>query len=353
MIVELYVLNDEYEAVAIIDNYNSLIWVKRYCNCGDFELCIPAHDELLNYLKPDYFLIREDDDTVMVIEKMHIKTDVEDGDFFIVSGRSFESVLLRRIVLSQKIIQTTSFIAGMQDLVTFCTTTEHLGPHDTEYRNIPGLTVDTSFDLTTNLNTQFTGDTLLAAIIAICSPLQIGFKITLSGSTLTLSFYQGQEVDVTFSPEFDNLVNSDYYFDTTNYATAAFAYGEGEGSSRARAGYNSHGRWGGLKRRELYVDARDISSNNGEIPWLEYLDMLTERGKQKLFIEHDITQSFEAEIEPNITYRYKEDYNLGDIVTVTNEYGVTAKPRIVEIIESWDETGYKVVPTFEELEVES
>ena len=29
------------------------------------------------------------------------------------------------------------------------------------------------------------------------------------------------------------------------------------------------------------------------------------------------------------------------------EYGITAYPRIIEVIESEDETGYKVVPTFE------
>ena len=68
--------------------------------------------------------------------------------------------------------------------------------------------------------------------------------------------------------------------------------------------------------------------------------------------EYSITKVFEAEIEPRTTFKYKDDYDLGDIVEVTTEYGVTAHPRIVEIIESWNETGYSVIPTLEELEVE-
>ena len=102
----------------------------------------------------------------------------------------------------------------------------------------------------------------------------------------------------------------------------------------------------GLSLRELYVDAKDIDSSDGNV----YLQMLVERGRQKL-AQHDIAESFEAEVEPLTTFQYKRDYNLGDIVSVTNEYGVTAKPRIVEIIESWDDTGYTMIPTFDSLEI--
>ena len=105
----------------------------------------------------------------------------------------------------------------------------------------------------------------------------------------------------------------------------------------------------GLELREMFVDARDMSSNNGDISAGDYMLMLSERGMEKL-MQRDVTQSFEAEIAPQMTYHYKTDYNLGDIVTVTNEYGVTATPRIVEIIECWDDTGYKAIPTFDSLQ---
>ena len=51
-------------------------------------------------------------------------------------------------------------------------------------------------------------------------------------------------------------------------------------------------------------------------------------------------------------YKYKTDYNVGDIVTVENEYRITAETRIIEMIESWSaDKMYTAIPTFENWEV--
>lgn len=337
--MNVYVLNRSFEPVAVIDCYKSLIWTKRYYTCGDFELYVPADESLLQYFQPDYFLTRDDDDSVMVIERLEIQTDVENGDYYIVSGRSLESVLARRIVGSQTIINNADVVQGLKELVT-------------EWTNgFPNFVIDDSLTYAQYLRTQITGDVLLDAVSSICTRFGIGLKMTLSGTTMTLSFYEGSEVDVIFSPEFDNLTNSKYVFDITNYANFAKVMGEGTGLNRLAVIINRTTPGAtGLARREIYVDARDISRNDGAISTTDYLPMLIERGWEKL-AEHEVTKTFEAEIEPQTSFVYKVDYNLGDIVTVTNEYGVTAKPRIVEIVESWDDTGYTAIPTFDSLEI--
>lgn len=350
--MDVYVLDSNFEQVAVIDSFKSLIWTKRYYTCGDFELFIPSDESLLQYLQPDNFLIRDDDDSVMIIEKLEIQTDAESGDFFIVSGRSLESIFYRRIFNRQFTLDHTgSLIGAIYSMVTECTTV-HSGSGT--YRQIPNLTLDMSSQYDGTMYVQFTGTTLLDAIISVCQPREIGFKMTISGESMVLSLYKGSEVNVTFSPEFDNLINSKYVFDKTTFANEAYVAGEGEGSSRMWLNIVTTtlaNRPSGLALRELFVDARDLSSNNGEISVSDYDKMMSARGHEKL-AEHEVTQSFEAEIEPQMTFEYKTDYNLGDVVTVTNEYGVTAKPRIVEIIESWDDTGYTVVPTFDALEVQ-
>lgn len=342
--MDLYILDSEFNPVAIVDNYISIIWVTRYYTCGDFELYISADDSLFNFLKPDYFIARDDDSSIMVIEKLEIKTDIEKGNFFIVSGRSLESVLARRVITTQTIINTTNPISGIKSLIESCTNSTR--------RAIPGLVIDASLSINEELTVQFTGGTLLDAITSICTRFSVGSKMTLSGKNIRLSFYQGDEVDVIFSAEFDNLINSDYIFDYTNYANFAHVAGEGEGKNRRGIGVTKK-REAGLAHREIYVDARDISSNDGDVSDDDYVKMLQERGMEKLEKEHSITKSFEAEVNPSGTYKYKIDYNLGDIITITNEYGISAHPRIVEIIENWDKTGYKVVPTFEEMEPET
>ena len=328
--------------IAVIDSFKSLIWTKRYYQTGDFELYISADKSLLPYLKKDNFITRDDDDSIMIIDGIRIATDAENGDFFIVTGSSAESVLKRRVfdkpfsisysgALNQVIQRMLNYFTGDRSLFVL------IAP----YPRIDNYVI-----------AQFTGVSLFDAIMSVLQPLGISFKLVMNSSIniMQIQLYQGGEVNVEFSPDFDNLINSNYITDYTNFANYAYIAGEGEGDQRRVLGMkNAATEPTGYSRREVYVDARDISSNGGEIPDNEYEEMLNHRGQEKFAEDYSLVESFDAEINPNNPFEYKTDYNLGDIVTITNEYGITSKPRIVEIIESWDETGYNVVPTFENL----
>lgn len=65
--------------------------------------------------------------------------------------------------------------------------------------------------------------------------------------------------------------------------------------------------------------------------------------------EYISVTSFAGEIITGISYTYKKDYNLGDIVTILNEYGISMNARITEVLENQDESGYKMEPTFENI----
>ncbi len=60
--------------------------------------------------------------------------------------------------------------------------------------------------------------------------------------------------------------------------------------------------------------------------------------------------TFEGSVIPRMTFNYKIDYNLGDIVTIRNEYGIEKAVRITEVIEVSDENGYSIEPKFENFE---
>ena len=70
------------------------------------------------------------------------------------------------------------------------------------------------------------------------------------------------------------------------------------------------------------------------------------RGYEEIAAYGAVT-SFEGSIIPDMTFVYKQDYFLGDIVTITNQFGLTAQARIVEVVEVNDDTGYNVEPKFE------
>ena len=78
---------------------------------------------------------------------------------------------------------------------------------------------------------------------------------------------------------------------------------------------------------------------------LVYDVYLLNRGVEKIS-EHGRVVTFDGAVIPDVTFTYKTDYNLGDIVTVENQFGITADARIVEVVEVLDENGYSIEPTF-------
>lgn len=92
------------------------------------------------------------------------------------------------------------------------------------------------------------------------------------------------------------------------------------------------------------------SNDTVELWAIIYEVYLLNRGYEKL-AEYGATTLFEGTVQPDVTFIYKQDYFLGDLVTVKNEYGITATARIVEVIEVNDDKGYSIQPKFEYMEV--
>jgi hypothetical protein len=286
----------------------------------------------------------------MIIEHIEITTDVESGNFLCISGRSIESYLTRRIVANQTIINDT-VENGIRRLID----ENAINPHSSS-RIIPNLVLGETQGFTDTLRMQITHDNLYESIVSLCQSYGYGFKITFENGQLAFSLYKGRDHSysqninpyVVFSPEFDNLINSHYVTDKQDYKNYAYVYGEGEGTGRSlrTVFLGDITAISGLKLYELYVDAKDLTTNDGKIGTQEYGEMLYTRGIEKLN-ECTVTTAFEGEVNSNLSYQYKKDYNLGDIVQVTNEYGITTKARITEIIESESDSGTELVPTFE------
>lgn len=208
------------------------------------------------------------------------------------------------------------------------------------------------------ISAQYTGDGLMAVIEEICTAYGLGFRAVADGLeriTPAIELFEGMDRSerqsknsiVEFSAEYENLLSSTYILDTTKYKNVALVAGEGEGKARKRSTYGSAS---GMQRRELFVDARDLSTNEGEISDAEYTAQLKARGAEQL-TEHNITEVFDGEIDTSNNYVLDEDYTLGDIVTLENEYGIRKNVRIASIMECWDSAGYTAIPTYENLEV--
>lgn len=207
------------------------------------------------------------------------------------------------------------------------------------------------------IRAQYTGNNLLETMQEVGKAYGLGFQAVTDDHAIVkprIELMQGvdrsegqaRNSPVIFAAEYENLLSSSYLLDTTKYKNVAVVAGEGEGKARKRAIYGSAS---GLHRREVFVDARDLSTNDGEISDEDYTAQLMARGAENI-AENPITEAFDGEIDTT-NFVLDEDYTLGDIVTVENEYGIRKNVRIAAIVECWDENGYTAIPTYENVEV--
>lgn len=349
--MNLYVLDKTFKAIAVIDQYKSLIWTDRYDQPGDFELDLPAGAALFRYIQVDNYIWQNKSDHLMVIEDISIDTDVEDGNYIKVTGRSLESILDRRIVWGQANLK-----GALQTQLKLLFTANLIAPTDAD-RKIDNFLFEESSDETITaltVDTQFTGEGLDEVTNVLCQSSGIGYQILLDEQKrFVFSLYSGADRSynqtanpyVVFSPKFENIINSNYYYSKAACKNVTLVAGEGEGSDRRTL---SVGTASGLERRELFTDARDISSTteDGALTTAEYNALLTARGNEKL-AENTPAVAFEGEVETAKLFQYGRDFYMGDIVQITNEYGIEGAARIVEIVMSDDETGFTIYPTFE------
>lgn len=354
--MDIYVMDGVNGIIGLIDTYNSVIWNVQYFGKNDFQLVTAANDANMDLLQEGRLLVRESDinldsyNNVMLIEKVQIDLDSEKGWLLTVTGKGLKNLLSRRVVWSQ--ITSTGTV---ETTIRQAITDNAINPTDTN-RVIPNLVLDSLQGFTDTADIQLLGENLAEWLESICTTYGYGWDIYIKNHQFVFKLYQGTDrsynqssvVPVVFSPEFDNLLSSSYAYDKSRYINAALIGGEGQGTAKRTA---SIGTAAGLARFETYVDGSSVSSNGEIITVEEYTALLQSYGKEQIAVSQ-ITKSFDGEVIPDGLYKLNTDYFLGDIVQIQNEKGISATPRIIEIIYADDENGTSVVPTFSEWEVD-
>lgn len=338
------IMNDQFVRLAAVDDYSSFIWSTRYYTSGDFQLIVDVSDNNRTLFMEDYFVVRDDDENVGIIEDIKIQRNEDGKEQFIITGRFLDAVIARRIIA----VQTT--VTGKVSACIETLLNQNIINPSIAARQISNFTIQ-SYTVNTTMEAQYTGKNLLTTISDICKTYGIGYKVTLNDDhEFVFQLYEGvdrtysQNVNpwVIFSDKYDNLLSSDYEENYQNIATAVLVAGEGEGLDRKTAWVTDGST--GLARHEVYKDQRNIKSNNGEIPAADYIKLLEEAGKESLT---KYTTAFTGTVYfDNI--EYKKDINVGDLCVIENaRWGIYINARLVEVIESIDESGqYNITPSF-------
>lgn len=336
VVTELYVLDEAYQILDLIDGFLSLIWNKKYYGVGDFELhCGTEHAALL---QTGSYIARKDDPETGIIEELTFSADASTGKSVVVKGRFLKAMLENRVIDT---VQNFSNIPAGDVLCrlvdTFC-----IRPADAD-RKITKLSLEADAGIGNQITTQITGKSLLDAMDSICEEQEISCNILYDFLEDRLIFSVWQGVDRTqeqaenafavFSEEFDNVASATY---NKRYPYRNFAYVAGAGEGQARIVETVDIRDAGEARRELYVDARDLQrqdENGNVLSEAAYRQALRQRGLEKLK-DYQVTETVDSQVDSNSGFLYGQDYALGDLVTfVDQNMGVLVEQRITEICE--------------------
>lgn len=379
--MDFRILDTEFNPVDTLDQYESIIWTARFVEAGDFELCTPVSARLLNAVKIGYYLFcdtfyypQKNMASLMIIESMEITSDPESGNKIKITGRDLKSLLDRRIIWGQKTFTTGSKV---YDMITTIMNENVINPQDWSktyqdshsgsitisvpgsIRKIPKLIMrdDNGDDYPVlDADAQYDGDTIYDVLVEHSTHYQFGWEVLYDFNSGDFVFGLRNQEDHTydqiennpliFSPSFENLKNSNYIESSATEKNSGLITGEGDENNVM---YNVIGNeYSGLARKEIHIGASDVSrkeDDGTEYGNAQYLSMLLTKAKNELE-QHIYTQTYEGTAEPTRGYVYLQDYNIGDVCEIINEWGISSKVLISEVVMSISTSNISTIPTF-------
>lgn len=311
--MEVWVYDREMRLQGIIENHTSLIWSRKLYTAGKFEIHAPATADNLELLRPGNIITKGDKKEAAVIrglenEESTILNEITRTGYFM------------PIYFNDRLTGPTINFSGTAEAALYKLAHTPQAIPRMKWAEPQGFAEKVEF--------QATYKNTLSHMEKIARASGLGFRVVpdFKEKTLTFEVYRGkdrttgQRVNsrVIFSETYNNLNRSKYTYNDELYKTKVIVGGAGEGASRI---YVEVGGGSGLDLREVFLDAKDI--NKDEMTQAQYLAALQARGEEYLKTSCGITECFESEAEAEVNFIYKQDYDLGDIVTIKRKVGTS------------------------------
>ncbi len=346
--ITVQILDSSLQLVAILDDYLSLSYTRRWQKSADFTLHISRYSEAVPYLVEDNFvhvLRNRVDEYIGIIEHGEIKLD-ENGKASEVWQFKGGGILARRICIPPAGLSHDEQSGAAETVMKAYVNNNVISPVDTS-RSISILTNEADGARGANVAMRARYNKLVDLLEETAIAGEVGWEVVKSGSGLQFKVVPGvnrstsQSVapPIIFSPDYGNIRSLGYLWSKLSHANFSYVAGQGEGIDRPLVTVPTSNIPTGLSRREIFVDARDLDTDA----------KLLQRGRAKLD-EQGPEERLEAEILTNGPFRYRSDWDLGDIVTVRNlDWGILAHLRVSEItvtLEAMEASGERIDVAF-------
>lgn len=320
------ILKDDLSFLTSIKAYSSFYFERNLTAPGEFQIVLGI--KYAEYFKEDYYIYLSRKKS-FIIESVE---ENEKSNTVTVKGKDVKSILNRRITIPPVGQAYQTLTANGETLIKNLVNLNCINPVDAT-RKLSGLVLAANQSRGESVlwNSRFKNLAKEAENITTLTGLGWTVEVDQANRQLVFDVIKGvdrsheQSINspVTFSKKFKNMKNTVRSVNTSNYKNYAYVAGQGEGAAREVVKVTNGDDISGLKRRELVVDARDLSTTDG----------LYSRGNTKL-AETVIVKSSEMEITNN-NFIYEEDWDLGDIVTVQTSTGYESQ-RVTEVREIYE-----------------
>jgi hypothetical protein len=341
----------------VINNYTSVMWIERYRDPGEFQIVAPLYSDLKRFLPAGTLISHVDTLEVMIVENHEINQTQDENPTITISGRSFESYLENRAIginqaRNSNNYQEYELAAGYTWTQAVTLINQHISS-----------TVDLNDSLSNVVAQEIVSGTGVSTeriiergnvhqrLMELLDVDELGIKTVrrntfgVSGSPSVTYFTIHKGVDrrnsIIFSWEGGDLESVNYLFSDKKLKNAALVQSKWLNVivDNASTKYN---------RRFMIVDATDMDEKFDVAPTgddlLRIVDRMTTRGTQALRRQRYVTIS-SADVSNVTQYRYRRDYNVGDLVMLDGNFDQSAVMRVTEYAEIEDENGESGSPT--------
>lgn len=356
------IINTNFELLGIITNFESLICVWNYYECGTFELTINKNKANTNKLKKDNMLIvNKRDYKILLIDKVVIDTN-KNSKTMKVTGTCIKGITKRRIVATNgydRVAETQAENIQKHYLKNHLVES-YYDKIRTPERDVTWLKIATTQNRgiktvwqarLTNLHDELkhiSEDTGLGWYGYLSRTEKCIYFDSLKGTdrtvnqveasnthkflkTLTheqLQAYTHEQLQGTikhpyiiFSEKKKNLLEGKTTDDNSNYKNVGYVAGKGENEDRL---ITVLGTATGFERREVLIDLNNIDDP----------DELKTEGQKKLDT-YKIIKSIEGKVYQVPNMEWEKDFFLGDVVTLESD-GIYEDKRIIQAKEIYE-----------------
>lgn len=362
------IINTNFELLGIITNYESLICIWNYYECGTFELTINKNKANTNKLKKDNMIIvNKKDDKILLIDKV-VTTTTKNSKTLKVTGTCIKGITKRRIIATNGYDRVAETEAEniQKHYIEKHIVESYYDDIRTPERDISWIKIAPSQNRgirtvwqarLTNLHDEekhISEDTGLGWKGYLDRNEKCIYFDSIQGTDRTinqvenpnshesLSSFTHEELQqyihqqlqgtikypyIIFSEKKKNFINGKTTDDNTNYKNVGYVAGKGENEDRL---ITVLGTATGFDRREVLIDL-----NNIEDP-----DELNQEGQKKLDT-YKMIQSVEGKVYQITNMEWEKDFFLGDLVTLESD-GIYEDKRIVQAKEIYERNNITV-----------